>query len=350
MNAIRREACRGRLGLCLLAAGAAAFAGCATAPPAEQLRERASLCLHRGIRYPGNPAVRAQSIEAGGEVLGESVAAIVREGLGDESAGVRFAACMALGRMKDRASAEAIRKLALDADLNVRIGAFYALERLGDASYRRAWAEMMQPDREPAVRRNAVMALALLQDPKTRAMLKRVAVEDPDDGVRLQAVEGLAMLGDADAQGGFIRDAFGGMGFRQPFALMALGYAGDSDSVAVLRSRLRNAPYLEARLAAARALGMQGIRDGFDLALNSLTWQEPDPNLPDDPVANQIMRVQSMAAMALGDMRDPRALAALNRCMEQTEDPRIQVAAARSILKIVGSAPGEGAATRPANG
>lgn len=353
MNVIKREAWHGRVGICLLAMAAAVSAGCATAPPDEQLRERATLCLHRGMRYPGNPAVRAQSIEAGSEVLGSQVAPIIREGLGDEHPGVRFAACMALGKLADRESAQAIRGLALDTDLNVRIGVYYALERLGDPSYRRAWVEMMDQEREAGVRRNAVLALALLADPKTQTMLKRVAVEDPDDGVRLQAVEGLAILGDSDAEGGFIRDAFGGMGFRQPFALLALGHVNDPDTLAVLRSRLRNAPYLEARLAAARALGMQGRLDGFDLAINSLSWSRPDPNLPDDPVANQIMRVQSMAAMALGDMRDRRALAALNQCMEQTEDPRVQVAAARSILKILG--PGgekdeEGAARQPANG
>jgi len=311
-------------------------AGCAVAPPDDQLRDRATLCLHRGVRFPENPAVRAQSIEACAQVLGTSTIDLIREGLRDEHPGVRFAACLALGKLADVDAADAIRPLTEDADPRVRVGAYYALERMGDASYRRAWVTIMRDSADAEVRRNAVMTLGLLEDPRTRTMLKRVAAEDPDDGVRLQAVEALAVLGDSDAEGGFIRDSFGGLGYRQPFALLALGRVQGPDSVAVLRSRLANAPYLEARLAAARALAMHGRDDGLNLALRSLSWNSPNRNLPDDPAENQVMRVQSMAAMALGDMRHRRALAPLNQLMETTNDPRIQVAAARSILMILG--------------
>jgi len=320
---------------CLLVCFSIVTAGCAVAPPDEQMRDRATLCLHRGMRFPGNPAVRAQGIEAGAEVLGAPAAPLIREGLGDDHPGVRFAACLALGKLVDRSSIDQVRLLVGDPDLHVRVGACYALERMGDYSVRRIWFEIMRDAGSPEVRRNAVMALALLEDPRTRTMLKRVASEDTDDGVRLQAVEGLATLGDADAEGGFIRDAFGGMGYRQPFALLALGRVKGADSIAVLRSRMSNSPYLEARLAAARALGMHGRMDGFELALKSLDWNKPDPNLADDPVDNQIMRVRTMAAMALGDMRDRRALPGLNACMETADDPRVQLAAARSILMIL---------------
>lgn len=311
-------------------------AGCATTPARPEMKQRATLCLHRGMRFPENSAVRAQAIEAAAEVLDDPASTMmIREGLRDEHPGVRFAACMALGRLGDRASAEAFRKLADDADSSVRIGAFYALERIGDASYRRAWVEMMRNHASPEARRNAVMALGLLGDPRTKDLLTRVAAEDPDDGVRLQAVEGLALLGDADAESGFIRDAFGGLGYRQPFALLALGKVKSPDSLGVLRSRLVNAPYLEAKLAAARGLALQGHLDGFRLALDSLAWTGADPNMPNDPPENQMMRVHTMAAMALGDMRDPEALPALHSCMETAGDPRVQIAAARSILKIL---------------
>lgn len=315
------------------------LSGCASTPPDEKLRERATLCLHRAMRFPGNPAVRAQGIEASVEVLGASIAPIVREGLRDEHPGVRFAACLSVGKLADRSAKDQVRALVADPDPNVRVGAFYALERMGDSSYRRAWVELMRDAETPAVRRNAVMALGLLEDRQAQPMLKRVASEDPDDGVRLQAVEGLAMLGDPDAEAGFIRDAFGGVGFRQPFALLALGRIKDPESISVLRSRLSNAPYLEARLAAARALAMQNRLEGFNLALQSLNWNKPDTSLQDDPAENQIMRVRTMAAMALGDMRDRRAVPALNQCMETTTDPRVQVAAARSILMIVEPGP-----------
>lgn len=338
-------------GFVLTAIAISIVSGCASAPADKPLRERATLCLHRAMRFPGNPAVRAQGIEASAEVLGVSAAPIIREGLRDEHPGVRFAACMAAGKLADKDSLDQVRTLTGDSDPNVRIGAYYALERMGDSSYRRAWSELMRDAEMPGVRRNAVMALGMLEDRKAQPMLKRVAAEDPDDGVRLQAVEGLAVLGDPDAEAGFVRDAFGGVGFRQPFALLALGRVKDPESISVLRSRLSNAPYLEAKLAAARALAMQGRLEGFNLALQSLNWNQPNPALQDDPPENQVMRVRTMAAMALGDMRDRRAVPVLNQCMETTIDPRVQVAAARSILMITDPGPESppGAAIPPAN-
>src|SRR5690606_20380446 len=99
-------------------------------------------------------------------------------GLRDDHPGVRFAACLALGRLVDRESMEAVRPLADDPDVNVKIGAYFALERMGDHSLRRAWFEAMRDAEPPEVRRNAVMALAMLDDPRTKMMLKRVASED----------------------------------------------------------------------------------------------------------------------------------------------------------------------------
>lgn len=314
------------------------MAGCAAAPKDADLRDRATLCLHRGIRFPGNPSVRAVAMEAAGEVLGPPSGKLLCEGLRDEHAGVRFAACMALGQVADSAFVHAVHPLVNDPDTNVRVGAFYALERMGDYRYRRDWMEVMQNDKSAPVRRNAVMALGLLGNPQVIALLKRLASEDADEGVRLQAIEAMALLGDADAEGRFIRDAFGGMGFRQPFALMVLGRVQSSEVINVLGHRLYNSPYIEAKLAAARGLALHGRNDGFNLALQSLDWSSPQPNLPDDPPENQIMRVRVMAATALGEMRDSRALPALSRCMEASDDPRIQLAAARAILAILNHA------------
>lgn len=309
-------------------------AGCAGTKGDTILRDRATLCLHRGMRYPENPAVRAEAMESAGEVLGERAVEQLKEGLGDEHPGVRFAAAMALGQVANPNTFEAVRKLVDDLDPSVRVAAYYAVERMGSFQYRRAWVDALHHPSE-SVRRNAVMALGLLGEAKTRPLLVRVAAEDSDEGVRLQAVEALVLIGDEEAESKFVRDAFGGMGYRQPFALLALGHIQSPQSITILQSRLANAPYLEARLAAARGLAMHGLADGFPLALQSLNWNQPQANQPDDPPENQIMRVRTMAAMALGESHDRRALPALQNCMETANDPRIQVAAARAILMIL---------------
>jgi HEAT repeat protein len=287
------------------------------------------------MQYEFNPAIRMQGMETAAEVIGKSAKLQIKQGLQDESAGVRFAACVALGDLQDRSMLPAIRNMTRDPDPSVRVGAYYACEKLGDASYRRKWNATLQNNPDETVRRNAAMLLSRLEDEETKPLLQAVHVEDADEGVRRQAMEGLALLGDEEAIGRFRHDAYGGLGYRQVYAVLVLGRIDNRTVIDTLRSRLAEASYLETRLAAARGLGRQGFRDGYDLALESLTWNKPNESLRDDPPENQVMRVQSMAALALGEIGDPAALPALSDRMENAEDPRIQLAAARAILMIL---------------
>lgn len=330
----------------VLVAGGCSQSGAATQPSrGEQtstfmgddasLRELATTIIKRGVQYPENPVVRAQGVEACEEALRQEALPVIRGALKDEQAGVRFAACMALGRLKDAEAAGALRGLLGDADASVRAAVYFALERLGDASHRKEWAELLRRHGDPTVRRNAALALGALGDSKAVALLDRAATSDPDEGVRLQAMEGMAVMGDKDAIDQLLRFSIAGRSFRQPFALLALGRVKDDRVAEALRSRLESAPYLESKLAAARSLGAQGRGEGFDLALGSLEWNQPQADLPDDPPVNQVMRVRSMAALALGEIGDRRALKALAKRMQTPDDPRVQLAAATAILMIL---------------
>lgn len=324
----------------------AAAAGCvAPAPPDSQLRERATQFIRAAARFPENPAVRAQAMEAVAQVLPDQAPLLLREGLKDEHAGVRFAAGMAIGALTDRDAKPVVQPLASDPDGSVRVAAYFALEKMGDPSHRRAWRDALLTDPNATVRRNAALAMGRLGNKNVVPMLARVSSADDDEGVRLQALEAMALLGDSYATSRFIHDAYGGLGFKQPFALLTLGHVDSDQARSVLRARLAYAPYLEARLAAARGLGMQGVADGYDLALQSLNWNQPQRGLPDDPPALQIMRVRSMAAMALGEIRRREALGPLYQVMEKADDPRVQLAAATGILMILNPKP---TATGPA--
>ena len=300
-----------------------------------RLRDLATAIVQHGVKYAENPVVRAQGVEACEEVLGKESLPAIRGALKDEHAGVRFAACMALGRLKDGEAAGALRGMLVDPDASVRAGVYFALERLGDVSHRKEWTELLRRHSDSAVRRNAALALGALGDPKAMGMLSLAARSDLDEGVRLQALEGLANLGDKDAVDQFLHFSIAGLSFRQPFALMALRHVKDDRVTETLRSRLESSPYLESQLAAARSLGAQGYGDGFNLALASLEWNKPQTELADDPPANQVMRVRSMAALALGDIGDRRALKALTKRMQTPDDPRVQLAAATAILMIL---------------
>ncbi|HPD31385.1 MAG TPA: HEAT repeat domain-containing protein [Phycisphaerae bacterium] len=314
--------------------------GCSFEPTPDfitAVRQEARTCIERGMVYPFDPAVRAQAMEAASKVLGDSGRLRIREGLKDQHPGVRFAAAMALGKLRDKAAVPAMEALTNDPDVSVRLAAYFALEQCGlpTTERRTAWRDHLRKHENPEVRRNAVLALGQLGDRSTVPLLRAAASGDSDEGVRTQALEGLAMLGDKDAISRFIFEAFGGVGYRQPFAVMTLGQVPDDRVVPILRSRLASSPYLEAKLAAARGLGAKGYADGLGLAMRSLDWNKPDRSLAEDRPENQIMRVRSMAAMALGEIGDPRALGMLKKTMENPEDPRVQLAAATAILMIV---------------
>lgn len=316
------------------------LSGCTFQPSPSfiaEVREEAKTCVERAMVYPFDPSVRTQGMEAAARVLGQAARLRIREGLKDRDPGVRFASAMALGKLKDAGALPALRALCDDPDPSVRIGAYFAQEQLGAATRasRTAWRDLLRKHEKPEVRRNAVLALGQLQDKSTIPLLRIAAASDSDDGVRIQALEGLALLGDKDAVNRFVFEAFGGVGFKQPFALMTLGQVPDDRVLPTLRARLAHSPYLEARLAAARALGAKGQPDGFDLAMRSLDWNQPNRSLPDDRPENQLMRIRSMAAMALGEIGDARALGKLRRTMEDPQDPRVQLAAATAILMIV---------------
>jgi HEAT repeat protein len=314
---------------------AAALAGCApkAALSTHEMQTLAMRYITAGANYQDNPVVRAQALEALQKLEGERAAAWFHEGLRDQHPGVRFAACMALGTIRHKPSEARIRIGLTDPDPNVRVAAMFALRRLGDTGFIKEFAEVILSNPDPGVRRNAVLALGRLEEPGAIGLLKK-AREDKDDSVQLQALEAMALLGDKRAVQQLIYYASGGLGDRQAFALETLGRTGDPRCMDVLRYCLKQAEHLESRLAAAQALARMGSDEGFALAMASLNWNRPNPRLPDDPPANQVMRVRSMAAFALGAIGKSEALEPLRQQMQDPVDPRVQVAAATAILQI----------------
>lgn len=315
------------------------LAGCATAEAAagdSPLEQLAIKCVRNALTYPQNPTVRSQGLEAAADVFDpKGILPAIREALKDDHPGVRFTACMVLGKLRDREAKKRLLQLTSDPDASVRVGAYYALECIGEFHFRKAWRDALRSHDDPAVRRNAALTMGRLGNPKLKPLLRAAAALDKDEGVQLQASEGLALLGDQDAIMHFIRDSYGGLGYKQPFALLTLGEVGGDQVVPVLRRGLENSPYIEAQLAAARGLGKLGYVDGYDLALKSLNWNDPKKVDPDDSPELQIMRVHQMAALALGEIGRKQALGSLERLMKQSKDARVQLAAATAVLMIV---------------
>jgi HEAT repeat protein len=300
------------------------------------LRAEALRGLKAGARYEASAVVRAQAIEALGTVAPEQGVPYFLEALRDPSSVVRFAACMALGANRCEDAAELLRLRLEDADGSVQAAAVYALHRLGDQGHTSILGDKLLRDPDVRVRRNAALILGELGEAGSIRLLKHAA-RDRDEGVMLQASEAMALLGDTKARQQLAIQAHDGAGHRQALALIAMGRIRDPRFLPAIEYRLKEGPYPETRLAAARALGQYGRKDGLKLALRELDFEPSGKGLPEDPPENQIMRIRSMAALALGAIGDPAALPALKRRLEAQDDPRVQLAAARAILEILDS-------------
>ncbi len=322
------------LTLMILAGGCAAPERIPTPADRGALRQRAWTGLSAAIRYPHNPAVRVQAVEALESARDEKALPLLRAALLDQHPAVRFAACTALGQLRDRAAEDRLRACAHDTNANVQVAALFALHRLGHEGQTGRMATYLLEDEDVAVRRNAAMVLGLMEEPGAIKLLAR-SMRDKEAGVRQHVLEAMARLGNPEAKRELTFLANTGIGADEVFALDALAQTGDAAYLATFRYKLQSATHLETKLAAARGLGMMGRDDGFSVALRALSVDSPVVQDVNDPVAGQRLRVKQLAAAALGAIGRAEALEPLGDMLEHSDDPRLQVSAARAILEIL---------------
>lgn len=300
----------------------------------QDYRQKALECLKRGLGYAALPSVRIQSIESLETASPSEGVPWIRIALTDEHPAARFAACMALGTLKDKGSMQSMRKLLNDPDDSVRVAAIYALHRMGDTQHSALLADYLDQNHNLPAKRNAILAFGRLGEKGAIPLLARM-VNNRDEGVHAQALESLALLGHEDAMRQLAFEANSGTGPQQVFAINALALIRSEKFVPVFKSAFKTGQFPEVKLAAARALGAMGSKEGLSEAMRMIDFSSPNTKvLKDDPAENQIMRMRQMAALALGDIGDPAALPRLTERMQDNVDPRVQVAAARAILQI----------------
>jgi len=314
--------------------------GCAqpiASPPArnpEQLRGRAVDCLKTALRYPHNPVVRVEAIEALQDVPDESALPWIRTALMDEHPAVRFAACVALGERRDSSAGSGISHSLSDADPSVRVGALFARHRLGQTDRTGELATYLLDHKDVAVRRNAALVLGLLGEPGAIKVLAK-AMKDADRGVRHHALEAMARLGNREARQELTFMSNTGVGSEEVFAVNALAATRDPAYAETFRYKLATAQHIETRLAAGRALGLLHNEEGYNAAVSALRSPKPVPGDANDPPAAQTLRIRQLAAGSLGAIGRPGALATLEQLLTTSPDPRVQVSAARAIVDIV---------------
>ena len=329
-----------RLALSLATLTSLLASGCVVIPeplPVRQERElqfQAAEAVRRAMRYPHAGSVRAQGIEALQRHFPQEAPAWIRLALDDEEPGVRFAAILALGRLKDEHARRHLQRFASDPDPGVRVASYYALHRLGDVSRSALLAELLLEHPAPEVRRDAAYVLGLLGEPGAVKLLAK-AMKDQDESVGRQALESMARLGSEEAIKHLTFWASSGEGLVRVRAVNVLADLALPSLKETLLFKLQQGEYLEVRLAAARGLGLLGDDAGFKLALRSLDFNRPREDVPEDPPRDQVMRVRQLAARALGGICARAALRPLRRQLNESDDPRVQLAAADAVLDIL---------------
>ncbi len=121
---------------------------------------------------------------------------LVTQSLKSDAVAVRFAAIEAIGDMRYLAAQYSLRRLLNDTNENIKIGAAYALTRLGKGDFSDIIRRSTK-SKDQTVRANAVMLLGKLGNKGNMQLLyQTLRALDSDDKVKIRVVEALATLGD----------------------------------------------------------------------------------------------------------------------------------------------------------
>jgi len=319
--------------------------GCAGTPTRRggsvnrrELQRAAFECLKAAVHYESNPAVRVAAVEALESSTPEAGLAWIRLALRDDHPAVLFAACVAVGRLRDVASRDRVRMLLAHKDANVRVASLFAMHRLGDTSRTGRLASYLLEHEDVSVRRNTAMVLGLLGESGAIKLLAR-AMSEPDGGADHYALEALAVLGNEQARQELTFMTNQGVGEEEVFAMLALARTKDPRYRDTFLYKLSTGAHREIKLAAAQGLGMLGTAEGLELALNSLRSARTRKGDAQDPPAAQVFRMKLMALAALGAIGRVESLAPMGKMLADGRDPRLQVAAARAVLDVLGANP-----------
>lgn len=324
-------------------------------PVAEQirLRQRALDFLYRAARSDLD-VVAGNAIEALVQVEPRAAVPTFRAALNSEYPIVRFAGAVALGETRDCGGPDRLAKVLEDPHELVRLGTAFAAFMCGERGYGRRLTDALHQSTDEHVRSTAAMLIGKTGEPAALGHLRH-ALGDKSNIVRIQVIASMAELGDEEAVDRLIQYAQGDAVMRIVALQTMVELAEPRTRDGLLYRLTRDDEHIQHRLIAARALGRIGRRggesgasskggsrgepgqEGYDLALASLNFSANDASSELTPVerAEEAVRVRSLAALALGDIGDARALAALEALASGADDPRVKLAASVSICHIV---------------
>jgi HEAT repeat protein len=284
-------------------------------PVSPELRGKAKVELTAAVQS-SDAVLRANAIEAMQRSLGLDARKEIVQSLSDHDSVVRFSAAMACGVLKLEEARPILLQMVSDPDRSCQVAAIFALHRMGDKRFSHE-LEKTAHDFSPAVRSNTCLALGLLGEPSGVKIL-RTMQNDTEANVRLQAAEAMWRLGSEDGLNVLVAGTVSAHPDDRIICILALAGPRDQRVIEHIRGQLVN-DYVEVSLAAARALGELGSDEGFPIALQYASSNDP--------------RQRVLAAFALGDIRRTDCQGTLSTLLTDRV-PSVRLAAATAVLQL----------------
>jgi HEAT repeat protein len=300
--------------------------GTETAPllspvPVSKLKSKA-LTITQTAFSDSSAYMRNHAIEIAAETQQRQLMPEILGKLDDSSVVVRFAAAIAAGDLACDNCKDRLKKALEDENENVRIGAAYAMIRLGDASgYPKIRTAAVSAD--PVVRANALLLLGKLQNRDDIALMyQAIGDTETTDRVRMQAVESLARLQDVRIYRSKLWPLLiSKYADDRVVGIQGMGALGTTEAREAIQTMLKD-DILEVRLCAAGELGKLGDQGGMK---QLVSYFQTSPDL------NQPTMAASAGVMAIGRMKATELTGYLAKALD-SQSIYIRLAAAQSVL------------------
>jgi len=283
------------------------------------LRDRARAEIEKCFTS-NDPVLRANAIESAQDGLADQASDLILQGLSDREPLVRFASAMAAGKLRLQAARAKLLTMTGESDPNVAIGVRFALHRLGDARLTHA-LEKYAADPDPQVRANTALVLGLLEEPSAIKVLSAMN-NDRSPAVRWQVAEAMWRLGNEEALKTLVAGSVSQYVDDQMLCTLALAAPKDQRVAAHIRGKLAyesGSGWEEVSLIAARAMGMLGSDDGYNVAAEG--------------VRSQDARQRQLAALAFGAIGRADSQPYLEKLLSD-QSQSVRLAAATAILQL----------------
>lgn len=310
---------------------------------------------------------RAAAIEAAGAVPDRALP-MAQLALGDENAGVRFAALVTIGKLQLRGLGPAALELANDDNDSVRGAAVFAAQRCGEDVPPRqlSYLAQMLGSQDIATRGNAAMLLGMLAEPSAIPMLQEMARTpmpraDAADRIwlHLQFAEAILKLDlNNETMLDILRSSvYSNIDDVRVLALRIVGEVGDRGMTRWMEALVDGEEPVQIRIAAARSLAQMGNASGREQLIRGGRYSAQDvlaeaqaylranrgnPSreadlmqllVNDAPTRAAVAAdIRAQAAFGLGELDDAESARVLVGLMDDAH-PIVKLASAAAVLQ-----------------